>query len=398
MRFIDKNFGIPLCLVCSIANRILKLFKCKTKSYKNILIIELPEMGSALLSYTAIKYLKTQSPTANIYFLTFTKNRESIEILNIIPDDNIITISSDNLLKFLKDTILTIFYFRKKKIDLIIDLEMFSRFSMIYSFLINPTDIAGFYMYNVEGLYRGKILTIKTNFNYYQHISENYLALIQTIFNDNNEIPQLKKSITQTIELPEIPINNNIVSKLKKQISECYHNYNGNTILIVISPSGEEIPLRGWDYNNYAELIKLLLKNIDNAIVILTGTKTATAQNQNLKNKINNERCIDFTGKTTLLELIQLMHIAKILVTNDGGAAHFSALTNIKSFVFFGPETPVLYRPLSDNATILFKNYNCSPCINIFNYRVSACKNNRCVNDYSSNELFDMIIKSTATK
>jgi len=47
---------------------------------------------------------------------------------------------------------------------------------------------------------------------------------------------------------------------------------------------------------------------------------------------------------------VVLFYRASLLITNDGGPVHFSALTPIPSIVFFGPETPVLYGSLAKNA------------------------------------------------
>jgi len=121
MRFVDRYAGIPVCAALSVLNRIASLLKFNSKysNYKNsgvkILIIELPEMGSALLSSKSISKLKNFFNNPEIFFLIFEKNKESVSILNIIPEKNIITIESKNFFQFIKDTLKTIIFFRKKK-------------------------------------------------------------------------------------------------------------------------------------------------------------------------------------------------------------------------------------------------------------------------------------------
>jgi ADP-heptose:LPS heptosyltransferase len=70
-------------------------------------------------------------------------------------------------------------------------------------------------------------------------------------------------------------------------------------------------------------------------------------------------------------------------VTNDSGPAHFAALTDVHVIVFFGPETPELYRPLTDRCTVMYSNYACSPCVSAYNQRRSVCTNNRCLTTIS---------------
>jgi len=110
-----------------------------------------------------------------------------------------------------------------------------------------------------------------------------------------------------------------------------------------------------------------------------------------LHKTINNKRCLNLTGETSLTELIQLFHFSDLLITNDGGAAQFSGLTDINAYIFFGPETAHLYKPLGKNKYILQKKFNCSPCLNVFNFRNAVCGDGLCVNSWTPDELFDMI-------
>jgi ADP-heptose:LPS heptosyltransferase len=74
-------------------------------------------------------------------------------------------------------------------------------------------------------------------------------------------------------------------------------------------------------------------------------------------------RALDLTGQTTTTELLHLFDLAQVLVTNDLGPAHFAALTRIHEVVFFGPEIPDRYRPLTTNSDVIHTGYSCSPCI-----------------------------------
>ena len=49
--------------------------------------------------------------------------------------------------------------------------------------------------------------------------------------------------------------------------------------------------------------------------------------------------------------------------------------------VFFGPETPALYRPIADpdRCHVLYSHYACSPCVTAFNQRRTECTDNVCL-------------------
>jgi ADP-heptose:LPS heptosyltransferase len=94
-----------------------------------------------------------------------------------------------------------------------------------------------------------------------------------------------------------------------------------------------------------------------------------------------NPACIDLTGYTaTIRHLLALFHRASLLITNDGGPGQFAVLTPVPTIIFFGPETPLLYGPLSKNAFCFHLGLPCSPCLTAYNHRNSPCDgDNQCL-------------------
>ena len=91
---------------------------------------------------------------------------------------------------------------------------------------------------------------------------------------------------------------------------------------------------------------------------------------------------------------MELFNIGDILVTNDCGLAHLAALTPIRKFVFFGPETPDVFAPLGDNNTIIYSGFPCSPCLSAFNNRDSMCADNKCLKAINTADVYNIIIKN----
>jgi len=96
---------------------------------------------------------------------------------------------------------------------------------------------------------------------------------------------------------------------------------------------------------------------------------------------------IDLAGRTDLADLLHLFNMAELPVTNDSGPAHFASLTEIPILVFFGPETPELYKPLAENRTVMYSHFACSPCVSAFNQKRSPCDDNRCLKAISVDEV-----------
>ena len=66
------------------------------------------------------------------------------------------------------------------------------------------------------------------------------------------------------------------------------------------------------------------------------------------------------------------------MLTNDSGPGHFSAVTELRTFVLFGPETPLLYGSLG-NSTPIYAGLACSPCVSAANHRKTPCTDNVCL-------------------
>ena len=107
MRQLDKKLGIPLCFLFSVFNRLKKILTREPSpvATKKILFIELSEMGSMVLAFSLLKKTQELYPEAELYFLTFQKNRYAIDILDVIREENVLVIDDRNLFAFLKTTI-----------------------------------------------------------------------------------------------------------------------------------------------------------------------------------------------------------------------------------------------------------------------------------------------------
>jgi ADP-heptose:LPS heptosyltransferase len=155
--------------------------------------------------------------------------------------------------------------------------------------------------------------------------------------------------------------------------------------IIVINPNASQlIPIRRWPLESYADLVEALLSDPENACV-LTGTKAEQADTRFIVERNHSDRIVDLAGQTSVRDLLDLYNVADLLVTNDSGPAQLAALTDVNIMVFFGPETPALYRPLAapDRCHVLYSHYGCSPCVSAFNQRKTECTNNLCLKTIS---------------
>lgn len=386
---IDYWIGIPICFLLSMLDKIRRVFIKKREKclYKKIMFIELSEMGAAILGYSAIKKARQMYPDSKVYFLIFKENVESVYILDIISRENVLTIRSKNLWVLLTDTIKAIIKIRREKIDVVIDMELFSRFASILTYLSGAKTKVGFYKFSLEGLYRGDFYTHKVIYNPYIHISKNFLTLVYSLKLPYKDAPTFEISlIKEKTEVPRIRINKLREENIWKKIKENNKNVQNSNKLVVLNLGlGEFLPLRKWPLENYIKLAGSLLRIPDIFVVLIS---LQFEYREVLKTILNSPRCINLIKKLSFRELIDLFNISDLLITHDGGTVNIASLANINTIALFGPETPLLYEPLSANKRIIYKNHTCSPCFSAHNHRYSMCKNNVCLKTINVEEVY----------
>ncbi len=180
MRSIDKWVGIPVCFIISpfrwLADT-LRFAKKTSPDLRRTLFIELSEMGSAIIVDPAMRKLLEEG-RGEIFFAIFKKNYKSLEILQTVPETNVFKMNADNFWSLVKDIFRFMAWCRKKKINTVIDLELFSRFTALLSLFSGARSRIGFTNFHDEGLYRGNLVNRPVRYNPHVHIAINFISLV----------------------------------------------------------------------------------------------------------------------------------------------------------------------------------------------------------------------------
>ena len=394
MRYLDKWMGAPLCFVFSVMNRILRPLASKKapEQIKKILIVQLSERGAVILAHSAVVKVKELFPQATLYYAIFEEMKESIQLLQTVPDDHILTVRSQSLAGFIMSTVTMIGAVRKEKIDVVIDFELFSRISALLSYLTGARIRVGFNKFYMEGLYRGTLQTHRVLYNHLKHISLNFLSLAYALREDPGSIPLSKIAVqTGDIKVPGVASAPDAQKKMLQKLQNICPEITREKTIIVFNPNGSELlPLRRWPMKNYGELAQKLLEN-PSVYIVVTGSKSERKDAEMFCDALRNRRCINLAGETSFRELIDLYALADLLVSNDSGPPNVASLTKIKVLVFFGPETPACYKPLGEQVEVLYADLLCSPCVSAYNHRKSACRDNKCLQVITVDEVYERI-------
>jgi ADP-heptose:LPS heptosyltransferase len=103
---------------------------------------------------------------------------------------------------------------------------------------------------------------------------------------------------------------------------------------IVIAPGASWQP-KMWPLSHFAHLIKKLRAE-SNLLILLCGGSNDESICAELASLLNQDDLLNLAGKTTLLELIEIIRGADLLISNDSAPVHIAAATRTPSVCVLG--------------------------------------------------------------
>jgi ADP-heptose:LPS heptosyltransferase len=281
----------------------------------------------------------------------------------------------------------------------VIDMEFFSRASAIFTFLSGAAIRVGLHRFTGELPYRGDLMTHRMQYLPHLHIAQLYSILVEASMHDPHDQPLLKVPLRDLganapAAAPQFRPDARDAHSLRERVGAA----DASPVVILNPNASDLLPLRKWPTARFTELARRILDAYPRARIVLTGGPSETAAADALMRDAGSDRIVSVAGHTSLRELLTLYSIADVLVTNDSGPGHFSSLTPVHAIVLFGPETPRLFGPLAPSTTVIWKELACSPCVSVFNHRLSPCRNNVCMQTITVDEVFDAVRAAVSAK
>jgi ADP-heptose:LPS heptosyltransferase len=356
------------------------------KKPQSVLFLKLAEQGSTVLAYEAIRSATERVGPRNVYFLVFVENRFILDLLKLIPEENVLAINTKSPLTMVASFFRQLVRIWSLKIDACIDMEFFARSTAVIAFLTGCPIRVGFHAFFGEGPSRGNLFTHRMLYNAHLHASSTFASLVLALDNKPEDFPTFAVAPTKSVAPPQFEAGREI-DRVDAILAEC-GVARGKKIVLLNANASDLLPLRRWDPANYVELAKRLLHEFPDVVVGFTGAPNEAAKVAALVECVGSPRAVCLAGRTTLRQLLIAYNRAELLVTNDSGPAHFATLTMIDVIALFGPETPLLFGAPSPRNHSLWAGIACSPCVNALNNRQTACKNNLCMQRLPVDQVF----------
>src|SRR5271165_985009 len=393
LQFIDRWIGMIVCGVLSLVRVLLgdRHSGSATRKPAKILFVKFAEQGSTVLAYHAIFRAVGMVGRENIYFLVFQENRLILDVMNIVPKENVVTVSHKNIFDAGLNALRALRQIRQMEIDAAIDLEFFSRSSAALTFLSGAKSRVGFHTFFGEGPYRGDLMTHRLLYNPYIHTSQNFQLMVEALEKAPDRLPTFEGTVPAADFVSTQFVAPAADREEVRAIIRRESGQEGEPRLILLNPNASDLlPLRKWPTDRYVELARRLLVKFPEAYITLTGAPDEAETIGGVKEEIGSVRCFSLAGKTTLAQLLVLYTLSELLITNDSGPAHFASMTPITVITLFGPETPLLFRALTPRAIPIWMQVPCSPCVNAYNNRQSPCRDNVCMKSITVDHVFNV--------
>ncbi len=152
--------------------------------------------------------------------------------------------------------------------------------------------------------------------------------------------------------------------------------------VVGIMPGAEYGPAKRWPLKNYADLARQLIGK-GNQVWLFGSAKDRQACEEILD--AASDGVVDLSGKTSLEDAVDLIAATELVVTNDSGLMHIAAATGRNLVAIYGSSSPAYTPPLTDRATVVYLDLECSPCFE----RECPLGHYRCLKDISVERVVD---------
>lgn len=133
--------------------------------------------------------------------------------------------------------------------------------------------------------------------------------------------------------------------------------------LVALNTAATNSRAKCWPEERFAALADGLLAEM-NAQVILIGAASERASAANVIRRMNRPGAINLAGETTMAELIGLLAVCSLLVSNDTGPAHVAAALGTPTLTIFGPTNEFETAPTGTHAELIrAPGIECARCM-----------------------------------
>lgn len=189
---------------------------------------------------------------------------------------------------------------------------------------------------------------------------------------------------------PDYPIPALVVQQDRQQAVAAKFGVSLPAKILALCPGAEYGPAKRWPASCFAEVARQKIQQ--GWQVWLFGSDKDKDSAKQI-NQQTSGHCLDFTGRTSLAEAVDLLSLGDAVVTNDSGLMHVAAALDKKIIAIYGSSDPGFTPPLNTQARVLSLNLDCAPCFKreCPLYPPEHIDHHKCLTGIQSKQVLDLL-------
>lgn len=156
--------------------------------------------------------------------------------------------------------------------------------------------------------------------------------------------------------------------------------------VITLNPGAAYGSAKRWIPERFATVADTLAQRYD-ARILLTGGPGEVEIGRDIENEMDSP-AINMIGKTSVRQMMSLLAISRLVISNDSGPMHVASAFNIPIVAVFGPTDHTTTCPASENFIVVRKETDCAPCL------LRQCPiDHRCMTAISADDVVDAAVR-----
>jgi ADP-heptose:LPS heptosyltransferase len=158
-----------------------------------------------------------------------------------------------------------------------------------------------------------------------------------------------------------------------------------NGVFVSIIPGGTA-QVKLWPAERFGALANWLEQEFGARIIVI-GNSAEREIGEEIA-RLSPHSVMNMAGETTIQELIELLRMSRLCITNDTGAMHIAAILRIPTIAIFDTHLPpTWWFPDSDKIIQLFSICECSYCYKF------VCDSKKCLNNIEVEHVIQAVLK-----
>ncbi|MBB4116326.1 ADP-heptose:LPS heptosyltransferase [Rhizobium sp. BK226] len=351
---IDRVFGQILTLALRIPALILERFLRRNhvmppnEPPKRIVVAKYLGIGSILQATPMLQGLKKKYPDSELIFLSLKTNRGLLSHYEFV--DDVLCVDDSSVWRVFATSFRVVVQLIVRKIDLFIDLEVYSSYGSLMCLLSCSKNRLGFSIQDTD--YKAFMYThlLYLNTSFPMRYCYSQLGQLAGMEPPPVTVEPLCPSLSETE-----------IDAVRKRTQEIF-SFEHQGIIVMNANASDLRYERRWSRESFAVVARHFAQQ--GYAVALVGSKAEREYVQGILDLLgsaaNNVRNV--AGAFSLLEFFAFLQQCSLVVTNDSGVMNMALTLRIPQLLLAGPVNPEQYFiPNEFRAYIYYQTY-CSPC------------------------------------